>query len=94
MEEGGNRLAHDNKATKNHPGYIIFYDGNAKYQGEVVRNKTLSNKRRKSWLLFVNVIQKFRKAVKMWVPLYIHVGHGTQFSKSLLFRQRVDVSDL
>jgi hypothetical protein len=40
----------------------------------------------KNWLLFVNVIQKFRKAVQMCVPPCIQLGHGTQLSKSVLSR--------
>jgi hypothetical protein len=47
----------------------------------------------KTWLLFVNVIQKFRKAVQMCVPPYIQAGHGTQLSKSVLSLQNRIVCD-
>jgi hypothetical protein len=47
----------------------------------------------KTWLLFVNVVQKFLKTVQMCVPPYIQAGHGTQLSKSVLFRQSRDVWD-
>jgi hypothetical protein len=38
----------------------------------------------KNWLLFVNVIQKFRKAVQMSSPPCMQAGHGTQIPKSVL----------
>jgi hypothetical protein len=47
----------------------------------------------KTWLLFVNEIKKFRKAVQMCVPPYIQAGHGTQLLKSVLSRQNRDVWD-
>jgi hypothetical protein len=38
----------------------------------------------KTWFLFVNVIQKFRKTVQMCVPPHMQARHGTQLSKSVL----------
>jgi hypothetical protein len=66
----------DNKVITNHPGYIIFYDGNVKCQSQVTCTKTQSSKRIKN--SFVNVIQKFQKVVQMCVLPYIQAGHGTQ----------------
>jgi hypothetical protein len=52
----------DNNDTRNHPekGPIIL-----RYQGELIRTvlKLRVTSAEKAWLLFVNVIQKFRNAV-------------------------------
>lgn len=49
-------LVDNNKATAN---YIVIYNGDIKYQGEILCTKTKGNNLRYTWLLFVNVIQKF-----------------------------------
>jgi hypothetical protein len=58
-------LLDNNKATKNY--IVVIYDDGIKYQGEILCTKTQGNNLRETWLLFVNVIQKFRKAVQMCV---------------------------
>jgi hypothetical protein len=45
------------------------------------------NRRKRNLLLFVNVIQKFRKAVQMCEPPYIQAEHGRQLSKLVLSLQ-------
>jgi hypothetical protein len=45
----------------------------------------------KTWLPFVNVIQKFQKAVQMYVSPYIQAGYRTQLSKSVLSCQYWEV---
>jgi hypothetical protein len=39
--------ADNNKATTNHPGYIISYNGNIKYEDKADHSETQSNKHRK-----------------------------------------------
>lgn len=68
----------NNKATTN---YIVIYGGDIQYQREILCTKTQGNNLRYTWLLFVNVIQKFWKVVQMCVQPCIQAGHKTQLFK-------------